>query len=381
MNPKKALALVIGIVVILLLAKMGKNQMWKTWGDSPASPIVLGAVLPITGDGGFWGEHTRNAITLAVDEVNKQGGVQGKKLEIVIEDSKCDSAIAVSAIRKLLSVNKVPIVLGDVCSSATLAMAPVAQQAKIVLMTPCSEAAAIKDAGDFIFRSWAPNDRQVNVTAQSMNKRGLKKVAILAVNNDFGLSFAENLAKQFEASGGKVAVSEKYEQKDRDMRTQLLRIKTSGAEAIYLASYIPDGVAAVQQARQLGIGLPIYATSGINSPDFFKPMGPLAEGIIFADLRDTTAQDFRDRYAKTYGEWPGASSCAGVTYDDVMLFAQAINQVGTDAAKIRDYLSSVKNYPGVSGNMTFDANGDLDRQHAIFMVKNGQPELINENSF
>jgi branched-chain amino acid transport system substrate-binding protein len=350
----------------------------------PASRTVkIGAILPLTGEGAFWGTNARNGLELALEDINKNGGINGNPLELVIEDGYCSGKASVSALHKLLSVEKVSALIGEICSSATLAIAPIAQQKEIVLITPCSESPLISDVGRYIFRTWTPNNRQARTLARYARKKlGLKTAAILAIFTDYGKPLAEAFEEDFTRLGGKIIRSEFYNQGERDFRTLLLKIKRANPQAIYLISHPPDGAAAVKQIRQMNLEQLILGTSAINSPEeFFEPLGRLADGIILSDLLDTTSAEFRVRYENKFGrKWPGVSSCAGVGYDDLTIIAEAIRNNGLNSPKIRDYIAALKNYPGVSGPITFDQNGDLDREHAVFKVKNGKLELMEYSS-
>ncbi len=328
--------------------------------------IKIGAILPLSGDDSFWGENARNGIQLAVEDVNRKGGIN---LEVVFEDGKCDPKSSVTAMQKLVEIDGVKAVVGEVCSSATLAIAPIAQNNKVILIAPCSESPAISDAGDYVFRTWTPNNRQARVMAKYARESGISKIAVLNIDNDFGNSLAKAFVEEFET----VVFSDKYGKEDQDFRTLLTKIKASNPDAVYLVSYQKDGIAVIRQMSELGIKAKILATSGINSVDsFFKPLGELAEGIVFSDLKDSTTEEFRTRYAQKYGkEWPGVGSCAGVSYDAVALIAAGIKQ-----GDVKGFLAGVRDFPGVSGPITFDANGDLDREHAIFIVKDGRPVLV-----
>jgi branched-chain amino acid transport system substrate-binding protein len=338
-------------------------------------PIKIGAILPLTGDDSFWGENAKNGIMLALEDVNTKGGINGRELEVVFEDGKCDPKNSVTAMQKLVEIDGVKAVVGEVCSSATLAIAPIAQNNKVVLVAPCSESPAISEAGDYVFRTWTPNNRQARTMAKYANEAGLNKIAVLNIDNDFGNSLAKAFVEEFSKLGGTIIASDKYGKEDQDFRTQLTKIKAANPDAFYLISYQKDGIGVIRQMNELGINSRILATSGINSvDDFFKPLGQLAEGIVFSDLKDSTIEEFRERYAEKYGkEWPGMGSCAGVAYDDLMLIAEAMRQVGADAQKMKDVLAGMRDFQGVSGPITFDANGDLDREHVIFFVQNGKP--------
>jgi branched-chain amino acid transport system substrate-binding protein len=342
--------------------------------QAPAAPVKIGVILPLTGDGAFWGDNARNALLLAADDINRAGGIKGRRLELLIEDGRCDPKASLNAFQKLIDADKTTAVIGEICSSATLAVAPVAERRKIVLLSPCSESADLTNAGQYIFRTWTPNNSQARVVARYLrNEVGARRVAVLAVYNGFGQPLADAFREEFQRLGGEIAAFETYQQGDMDFRAQLLRIRAGAPELIYLVSYPNDGMSAIRQMHALGIDIRVAATSNANSRDFLGPLGPLAEGLLLADLDDTTTPDFRARYEQKFArKWPGASSCAGVAYDDVMILAKAVAAVGEASAAIKDFLAQLKDYHGVSGTITFDENGDLDREHKVYIVHGGE---------
>lgn len=340
--------------------------------------ITIGAILPLTGPGAFWGTNSQKGIEFAVERINAQGGIDGVPLEVIFEDSKCEPKEGVAAMQKLLNIDKVPAVIGAVCSSVTSSVAPLAQEAGVVEITPCSEAPQISDMGDYIFRTWTPNNLQARIGARfAFEELGARKAAVLSINNDFGESLTQAFAEEFESLGGNVVTIQRYEQDQRDLRTELTKVKAETPDLVYMTSYPPDGVIAVQQMADLGIDAELLGTSGIHSKEeVFDKLGDLAEGIYLTDLEDSTTAQFREEYRERYGQqWPGIISCASVAYDDAMLLADAFRAVGTDAAKVKDYLAGIENFPGASGPITFDANGDLDRQHVVFEVADGDAQV------
>ena len=341
--------------------------------------LKVGALVPLSGEGIWWGENSRDGLRLAVEDINARPA--GIKVQLILEDEKCDSKIAVSAFRKLTEVDGIKIVLGAFASSSTMAIAPLAERRQILLLTPCSEADAISQAGDYIFRTWPPNGAQARIMAQYIREKlGIQTTAILAVQNDFGASLSSSFSKEFVRLGGRIVAEEEFPQKVQDVRAQLLRIKAKNPEAIYLLSYLVDGAVVVKQIKELGLRSRILASSGLNSPDFFKQVGAMAEGMLLSDLPDSTSREFKQRFENTFHkDWPGMASCTSIAYDDLRLLVKAVETVGEDPTKIKDYLYSIRDFPGITGPITFDRNGDLIRQHAVFEVKNGKPERIEWN--
>ena len=365
------------IILILVFARTVKaDEHPAAAGGQPgrtAPPIEIGAILPLTGDGSFWGTNPRNGIELALKDLTESSA---NPFRIIFEDDRCDPKTAVAAYKKLVEVNKVKIILGPACSSATLAVAPLAQKDGVILLS-FSEADSISDAGDNIFRLWVPNGRQGRKLAQHLiGSAKVKRVAVISIQNAFGADIVAAFKKEFEQLGGTIVVQEDYDPGSRDFRTQLLRIKAAKPEALFFASYIADGAIILRQAKESNAAPRYFSGSTINSPDFFKQLGPAADGLVFADVKDETTEQFRRRYSAEFSQtWPGMQSGAPLFYDIVRILA--LIEYSNDAADARQALVSLRDYRGVSGPVSFDSSGDLERSHLMFTVKNGEAASLD----
>ena len=338
--------------------------------------LKIGVIVPLSGEGVFWGGNTRDGVLLALEDLKAGKREDRFSLEPIFENDFCDPKTAVSAYRKLTAVDKARFIIGPVCSSSTLAVAPLAEHDHILLIAPCSEAAAISQAGDFVFRTWTPGGSQGAVMAAYARKTlGLTKAATAAVQNDYGLSLSKAFENKFRKLGGVIVASEEYLSEVTDLRPQLLRIKSKVPEAIYFAAYPRDAILGIKQARQLKINVEILGSSNMASNEFISNAGALAEGIFVSDLSESTASAYQERFSRRFHRpWPGLTSCASVAYDALQLLADGIRKVGPDPVKIKDYLYSIKDFPGASGPITFDANGDLTRKHRVFRIRKGKLE-------
>lgn len=346
--------------------------------------IKIGVVFPLTGEGSWWGLNARDGVLLAAEEINAEGGIHGKLIKPIFEDGKCSGKEAVSAFKKLVSVDHVSAVIGEICDTATNAMAPIAQSKQIVLITPGSEAPSITIGRDFVFRLWVPNDRQGRLMAHFARKHlKAKKAAVLAINNDYGIPLAGAFEKEFRLLGGEISGSQSYPMGVQDLKPQLLRLKLGTPELLYLAGHHSDGVLAVNQMAELGIELQVLGVSALNSKEgFFEPLGKRAEGIILCDLVDNSTKKFRARYRRRFGkEWPGVSGTIATAYDALAILGEAIKHVGNDSREIRNFLAEIDGYQGVSGKITFDEHRNLDTRHGVFVVRKGElTELVSADA-
>ena len=237
--------------------------------DAPAvedtSPIKIGWLGPLTGDVSSVGSADRDGATLAVKEVNEAGGINGRMLEVVYEDGGCESKMASTAGNKLINVEQVVAIVGGLCTGETMAVAPTAEEKKVVMVSPGSTAPSVTEAGDYIFRVVASDDYQGAFAAEATYNMGKRKAAVLYGVTDFHKGLADAFVKRFEELGGQIVASETYLQESRDLKGQLTKIKNSGADVLYFATYTEAGVVGIKQAQELEVGLQIVGAEPFDS--------------------------------------------------------------------------------------------------------------------
>ncbi|MBI2109578.1 penicillin-binding protein activator, partial [Candidatus Woesearchaeota archaeon] len=272
--------------------------------SSSEEVIKIGAIAPLTGDVANYGEASRNGIQLAVDEINSAGGINGKKIEVLWEDGQCKAQPASTAANKLIDVDKVSVIIGTVCSSETLAIAPIAEENKVVVVSAASSSPDITKSGDYIFRVWPSDTGQADAMAKHIyNTEKLTKVALMYPNSDYNLALASAFKKTFESLGGIIAAKEVYEQEAKDFRTQIAKVKDSNPEAVYIIPYGEGGIL-TKQLRELGFEGKIFASETYGTQEVLNDAGDSSEGIIYAtpkfdDSLSGTA-DFLKRYKEKF---------------------------------------------------------------------------------
>ena len=355
-------------ITVLLSAAIAVNGCSK----KKASVLKIGATLPLTGDAAVWGNNTKEGIELAVEKVNSTGGVLGRQVKVIYEDTEALPQKGVSAYRKLVQVNKVPAIIDDSVSSVTLAMAPLAQKDKVVVLATGATAPKISQAGEFIFRIWNSDSYEGEMAAAyAYNDLGLRKIAILYINNDYGKGLEDVFLTQFEKLGGAIVSSESFEQNSSDMRSQLTKIQASNPAGFYLVGYPKEIPVALRQAKELGITAKLIGTVAMQDPKLIENAGDAAEGLMFPYPKDPTGKEceaFKASFKKKYGKDPGITSDVG--YDAVMMIAEAVRlSRGFSGEEIRKGLNMLKDYSGVSGQMTFDTNGDVRKAIGMTQIK------------
>lgn len=361
----------------LLVVLMLTLACWPGWASSAPSndaslpaPPRIGAILPLTGDSAFWGLNARRGIELALEDLAPSAGIRLPR--VLFEDDGCDAKAAVAAFRRLVDVEGVRFVLGPVCSSATLAVAPLAE-ARDVLLLPFSESDSIATGGH-VLRLWVPNGKQGRLMAQYIvRERRLRSVAILSVSNAFGADISSAFRDELQKLGGIVVADVEYDASSASLRGEVLRVKQSKPDAIFLASYIADGMRAVRTMHELGISTPLFASSTIAAPEFFAGTKGMFDELVWADLPDKTHSEFRSRWTKTFGdEWPGAQSGAPIFYDVTLELARWLGSHPSDSKKFKSHLLQLKVSGGGSGMLEFAADGNLTQEHQLFKLRDGE---------
>lgn len=369
---KKILTIFIVIVALAIAVVFVMNRS-KTDGEE----INIGAILPLTGDAGSYGTALKKGMDVAIDGINALGGINGKKLVVVFEDSQADPAKAVSAFNKLRSVDRVPMVLGDMFSSGTLAIAPIAERNKIVLLSPTASAVDLTKAGDYIFRIYPSDTYDGTYLAQfARDKAHAKTVAIVSMQVASIAAVVQVFQSEFEKDGGKVVCSESYKEGDTDFRSQLTKAKVSSPDIIFIPGYLKEMANLLKQAKELGIKTPFLSISTFADPKILSLAGNAAEDVKFSspafDTKSTSRemQTFVQMFRKNYNEEPDILS--GYGYDVINIAAQALRSSGEfTPTSIKQALYGITDYPGVTGKTTFDSNGDVVKELRMMSVKNG----------
>ncbi len=339
--------------------------------------LRIGGLMVLSGNDANYGLDSRRGIDLAVEEINASGGIHGRKITIVYEDSRGLPRDAALGMQKLVSQDKVFAVLGGIFSSETLAAAPIAEKNRVVLFSPGSSNPNITYAGDFVFRNWISDAFEGDIMAgYARNTRRYARVAVVHIKNDYGEGLKNEFSYRFEKLGGEITAVESYEQGATDFRTQVLKAAHSGAEAVYIPGYYNELAQLLKQARELNIRTPFLSVVSFEDPKLLELAGPAAEGVVYSapavSLQDTgsTVHAFVTHFQERYGRDPGLFAAHG--YDAMKILAVAMERNGFTSVGIRDALYEIRDYPGVSGKTDFDENGDVIKPVKLKTVKNGR---------
>jgi len=367
----------IAIVIIAILAFA--IALVVTHAKKEAKDIKVGIILPLTGPGAPYGQAEREGMELAAREANESGGIKGKKLLLSIEDSQTDPATGVAAIIKLIQIDKVKIIIGDLASSVTLAIAPIAEKNKVVLITPGSSSPKISRAGDYIFRLYPSDDYQGKILAEWAFENAIKKVGILYINNDYGVGLKDKFKGEFENRGGIIPVEEAYEQGEKDFRTHLTKLKARDVGGMFIIAAGQENANILIQLKELGINKRVFAPDSFKDENIIKVAGNAAEGVVcsapsFSLLeKRKVVITFLSDYKTAYKKEPNVFAAYG--YDSVSLVSKLVRSYGYDSSVIKNELHRIK-FEGVIGEISFDESGDLVPRMEFYIVKDGKFQLL-----
>jgi branched-chain amino acid transport system substrate-binding protein len=344
--------------------------------------IKIGWIGVLTGDYAYYGQTVKKGTELAVQEINATDGINSKRLVVIYEDDQLQPKIGIAAFTKF-ATEKIPVVIQAAGSSVMLAEAPIAEENKIVLISPTCSSDKLKDAGDYIFRNFPSDSYQGAVIAKFVfNQLKISTTAIFYINNDAGVGLKNIFQEDFTKMGGTIVESQSFEPESKDFRTQLIKIKDANPKIIFLPSHVREAAIILKQAKELGIKIPFIGTDGCYSPDLVKLAGNAAEGFYVSNLawsvedKDPLVQNFVERFRKEFNEDPSAYAAAA--YDCIKIIAKAIEIGGASGPKIKDALYTIRDFPGVTGPTTFDQWGEVSKPYNIYVVKNSKFELFAE---
>jgi branched-chain amino acid transport system substrate-binding protein len=353
-------------------------------GPLSAQTLKIGEVDPLTGGISQFGIGCHQGISLAFEELNAEGGILGKKIELITEDDQSKPGQSATVVRKLITQDKVVAILGDATSSATLESAPIAQSDKVPMITPSATNPRITQVGDFIFRVCFLDEFQGRVIARfARNSLHAQNVAILTdTKQDYSVDLTKFFKDEFEKSGGAIVVEQSYATGDTDFRAQLTAIRAAKPDVIFVPGYYQEVGLIARQGRQIGLKMPFIGCDGWANQALLDVGGKALDGCFFTNHfspedQEPTVRKFVDSYRKKYGSIPDTFAALG--YDAARLLAQAIRTAGTEEPiAIRDTLAKTADFQGVTGRISFDANRNASKPGLVVTIKGGHFEIAEK---
>jgi len=369
--------LVLGLALIAAAGCTKKEAVSTNKAASTATEIVVGEVGSMTGSEATFGTSTHQGIELAFEQINAAGGVKGKKFKLITLDDQGKPDEAATAVTKLITQDKIVALLGEVASSRSLAMAPIAQSHGVPMITPSSTNPKVTEQGDYIFRVCFIDPFQGTVMAKfAQETLKLKNVAILRdVKNDYSVGLADFFTQTFTKNGGKIAVDQSYSAGDMDFKSQLTAIRAKKPDAIYVPGYYTEVGLIARQAKELGLNVPLMGGDGWDSPKLGEIGGKSIEGSYFSNHyspedQSPVVQKFIAEFKARYGIVPDGLAAMG--YDAAKVLADAMTRApDLSNTAIRDAIANTKEYPGVTGVITLNEKRDPVKSAVVLKVAAG----------
>lgn len=371
-----------GLSVLLLMGVLagcsGAKSAEQKPGEASKKPIKIGAVFILSGNNAGYGQAQKPGVELAVEAINKAGGIDGQPIEVIFEDSQGNPDEAVKAVRKLIDKDQVVAVIGPTLSTEMQKAGPIANEAGVPILGVSTTANGITDIGKYVFRNSLPEANVLPLTTRkAMAKHNLKNVALMWAANDAVSVGGYNIFKQEIPAAGMNLVDEaSFQVKDTDFSAQLTKVLAKKPDALFISSLYQEAALLMVQARKAGFTGPFIGGNGFNSPALMDVAKDAAEGAIvgspwYPGADSKIVKDFVAAYTAKAGKAP--DQFAAQAYDGMSLIGEALKTAkSTDHDKVRDALAAIKNFEGVTGKFSFDEKRNPAMTPYILTVQNGK---------
>lgn len=372
-------------ISLIAIAAIGIYFVWNAQKENTTKDkevVEIGVILPLTGPVAEPGQNALRGIQIAKDIFNAKVG-NNRKIKLIIEDSKSDPKIGVSAINKLFFTDNIKIIIGDLMSSVFLACAPIAEKNKIVTISPGASAPNVKNAGDYIFRNYLSDDFDGKVMANYIiKKERIKDVGIISVNNDYGVGVNKSFLESVKELGGNIVFNEQYGQGETNFKTILSLIKGKKFEAIYMVCNPVESGHLVKQIREVNIKQKLFGNLTFENNEFINVAKGSFDEIVFSapflDLEENNhlTRLFVKNYMLQYGRKPDIAAALGFDVLNIIMDALIRNNFNIETLKDELYNTDIM---GVTGRTTFDRFGDVLKDIYIKKItSNGKIVIIDK---
>lgn len=343
-------------------------------------PIKIGVIAPLTGEGATYGEPMKNVMDIAIDEINTAGGVNGRPLSFIYEDDKCTGEAGASATQKLVNVDKVKVIIGSACSSATLAAVPIVEVAQVALFSPGASSPDLTNKSIFFSRDYPNDSSQGKVLADAAYTLNTwKKIAVIQEQKDYPLGIYKAFESVFKGLGGTI-VKEEFAPNATDFRSLLTKLKTQKPDALFIiVQAAPAADRILKQIADLKWKTPLMVNDVVvGDPEILKNQAIILEGAFSAEFSVSNNAKFQAllaKYKTKYGVDMPYQAYGQTEYDAVYIVRDAFLAVGEDGIKIANWLRTIKDWDGASGKVTIGTDGDRVGGHVLKVIKNGIVEI------
>jgi branched-chain amino acid transport system substrate-binding protein len=357
-----------------------------------AEPIKIGAILSVTGPASFLGAPEARTLEMLVDEANAKGGINGRKVELIIKDTGSSPEKAVSFAKQLIDEDKVFAIIGPSTSGETMAIKNIAEEGKTILLSCAAAEVIVNPLAKYVFKVAPRDSYAAEKIFRQMNKMGITRIGVLSSNTGFGKAGKEQLEKLAPEHGITIAISEVYDKAASDLTAEVTKLKGQNVQAVVNWSIEPAQSIVIKNARQIGMNVPVFQSHGFANIQYAKAAGAAAEGVIFPASRIIVADAlpaghpqqaaimaYKKAYESKYKE--DVSTFGGHTYDAFMILKRAISESGADREKARTAVENMRGFIGTAGTFNFsstDHNGLDIEAFALITVKNGKFALLEK---
>jgi branched-chain amino acid transport system substrate-binding protein len=361
-------------------------------GADQKEPLRIGALLAVTGPASFLGAPEARTLEMLVQELNAQGGVDGRKIELVVKDTGGDPAKAVSFAKQLMEEDRVFAIVGPATSGETLAIKPIVEEGKTLLLSCAAAEVIVNPIAPHVFKVAPKDSYAAEMIFRRMKKMGVKRVGFLSSNTGFGKAGKEQVEKLAPAHGIEIAVSEVYDKAATDLTAEVTKLKAANVQAVLNWSIEPAQAIVIKNARQIGLAVPIFQSHGFANIQYARAAGAAAEGVIFPASRIVVADALPEKhpqkpvvatYKKGYeGRFKeDVSTFGGHAWDALMILVRAVKESGLDRDKVRASIENMKGFVGTAGVFNFsptDHNGLALDAFEMVTVKDGKFAVLGD---
>jgi len=372
------IVVILGILAAFYFMSTQDRSVSEPTTTQEEGPVLIGVIAPLSGEAAVYGTTVSRAYDLAVEEINAEGGINGRQMKLIYEDGKCTRSDGATAAQKLINIDKVQVILGGVCSAETLAAAEITQAARVLLISPSATSPDITDAGDLVFRTYPSDALEANLMAAYADEElGHERAALISENTDFAQGVRKAFIADWIERGNNVVFDEAYETGEADVSNLMTSLRTANAQVIYVIPQTPtSGEEVLEQMRASSIRAQILGANSLFDQTAFEEKPTLYENMILTrvhlDDQNAKMRAFLSSFQEKYDEAPNEPFSAAA-YDAVYLIAEATSRVGsTDAQALAKYFNEeVKDWPGVLGAFNFDENGDAELDLSLVEIAGG----------
>ena len=345
-------------------------------------PVKIGFFMSVTGRDASFGEASLRGARLAIEDVNRSGGILGRPVELVVEDNRSAPGESATAAKRLISRDRVIALIGECSSSRTLEAAPVAQAAGVPLITPASTSPKVTQVGDSIFRVCFIDPFQGEVIAAFARRSLQSRRAALLIDSTspYSVGLADYFARTFKQLGGEIVATQMYAGAETDFRAQLTALRAAQPDALFLPGYYVAAGLVARQAKQLGLNATLLGGDGFEAPQLLEIGGDALEGTYYSthfavENTGEASRSFVKTYQARHGSAPNGL-CA-LTYDAILLVADAARRAGSvEKTALKAALAATRDFPGITGRTSINAQRDADKDAAIITVRDGKLRFV-----